>query len=450
MNQEFKSFIETSCFEANFGTEYEMGEGSLDDSATKRNLARKLSFRESFDFCNENTDDSVSDYFFSAKRKLTDEIQIIDFGQKKPCLFFQNDKVQERELILQANQANQNHQQILVQAPNYENFEFNEYSQLSTTNTSSNRMEEEFENSPVFEEIPRETSLMEKLNGNITEASSPTNKENRFPSNRMLSLNTNLGFTRQTDSPTSCLVKSHSDPHGNFQSPSKRFNNSSLATCKNLRDPDLRTITAETLVELMHNSNGERYLIIDCRFEYEYQGGHIQGAINITSPEDLEELLIKNKHLLFQEDTLELLKRDWQSVLAIHKRQIHQLETEKQQKNSNLKPPILVFHCEFSQKRGPRALRTLRNLDRAINHANWPSLCYPEVYILENGYKNFHSKFPGFCDPINQYIRMVDKAYKSFYVEAKMNDRKVWKSKDAMKDSPKPMKIQRFKTMHCL
>ena len=69
-------------------------------------------------------------------------------------------------------------------------------------------MEEEFENSPVFEEIPRETSLMEKLNGNITEASSPTNKENRFPSNRMLSLNTNLGFTRQTDSPTSCLVKS--------------------------------------------------------------------------------------------------------------------------------------------------------------------------------------------------------------------------------------------------
>ena len=159
----------------------------------------------------------------------------------------------------------------------------------------------------------------------------------------------------------------------------------------------------------MHNSNGERYLIIDCRFEYEYQGnlliilhvlftiikgGHIQGAINITSPEDLEELLIKNKHLLFQEDTLELLKRDWQSVLAIHKRQIHQLETEKQQKNSNLKPPILVFHCEFSQKRGPRALRTLRNLDRAINHANWPSLCYPEVYILENGYKNFHSKFP--------------------------------------------------------
>ena len=45
---------------------------------------------------------------------------------------------------------------------------------------------------------------------------------------------------------------------------------------------------------------------------------------------------------------------------------------------------------------------------------------------------------------------MVDKAYKSFYVEAKMNDRKVWKSKDAMKDSPKPMKIQRFKTMHCL
>lgn len=448
MNQQFKPYIQTSGFEANFGSEYEMGQGNLDDSATRRNLARKLSFRESFDFCNESTDDSANDYFPS-KRKLTDELQIIDFAQKKPCFFFPNDKIQERDLTLQAHEMNQNHtQQLLVEAPNYENCEFDGYS-LSTLNSSS-KMEEEFSDMPVFEELPRETSLIEKLNGNSYESNSPSMKENRFPANRNLSLNTNFGFTRQIDSPTSCLVKSHSDPQGNFHSPSKKYNNSSLNTCKNLRDPDLRTITPDTLVELMHNVASQRFLIIDCRFEYEYQGGHIQGAINITCPEDLEELLIKNKHLLFQEDTLEMLKKDWQSVLASHSRLKPQFEMEQQINTESFKPPILIFHCEFSQKRGPRALRTLRSLDRAINQANWPSLCYPEVYILENGYKNFHSKYPGYCDPINQYIRMVDKAYKNFYVEAKMNDRKVWKSKDAVKDSPKPVMLQRFKTMHCL
>jgi len=55
-------------------------------------------------------------------------------------------------------------------------------------------------------------------------------------------------------------------------------------------------------------------------------------------------------------------------------------------------PPIIIFHCEFSQKRGPRALRALRSLDRQLNV--WPNLYYPEVYLLEDGYKNFNSQFP--------------------------------------------------------
>jgi len=29
-------------------------------------------------------------------------------------------------------------------------------------------------------------------------------------------------------------------------------------------------------------------LIIDCRFDYEYNGGHIEGAINLNTPEQME------------------------------------------------------------------------------------------------------------------------------------------------------------------
>ena len=110
----------------------------------------------------------------------------------------------------------------------------------------------------------------------------------------------------------------------------------------------------------------------------------------MTSPHDIEELLIENRHLLFKNQTLDLVKQDWQMALE-HPRARNNFSLEDL---SEPKPPIIIFHCEFSQKRGPRALRALRNLDRTLNHTCWPNLYYPEVYILENGYKNFHSKFP--------------------------------------------------------
>ena len=100
--------------------------------------------------------------------------------------------------------------------------------------------------------------------------------------------------------------------------------------------------------------------------------------------------MIKNRHLLFKEESLQCVKQDWRQALQ----QSRQRPGWMLEDQSKFEPPILVFHCEFSQKRGPRALRALRNLDRTLNSANWPTLSYPEVYILENGYKNFHSKFP--------------------------------------------------------
>ena len=119
-------------------------------------------------------------------------------------------------------------------------------------------------------------------------------------------------------------------------------------------------------------------------------GGHIKGAVNITSPEDLEELLIKNRHLLCKDETLELVRKDWTEAVTGSRLR----PSFRHEDPLKLDPPILVFHCEFSQKRGPRALRALRNLDRNLNAVSWPNLFYPEVYVLDNGYKNFHLKFP--------------------------------------------------------
>jgi len=37
------------------------------------------------------------------------------------------------------------------------------------------------------------------------------------------------------------------------------------------------------------------YVVIDCRFDYEFQGGHIEGALNLDSPLKIEEYFFKSK-----------------------------------------------------------------------------------------------------------------------------------------------------------
>ena len=53
----------------------------------------------------------------------------------------------------------------------------------------------------------------------------------------------------------------------------------------------------------------------------------------------------------------------------------------------------IVFHCEFSMMRGPKMYYLMRDTDRKINLEKWPMLFYPEIYLLEGGYKNFHSQY---------------------------------------------------------
>ena len=61
--------------------------------------------------------------------------------------------------------------------------------------------------------------------------------------------------------------------------------------------------------------------------------------------------------------------------------------------SSKQKRVIIIFHCEFSSERGPSLLRFLRNQDREINQDIYPYLHYPELYLLEGGYKSFYENF---------------------------------------------------------
>jgi hypothetical protein len=61
----------------------------------------------------------------------------------------------------------------------------------------------------------------------------------------------------------------------------------------------LPRITESTLLELLQGAYDHVYsekVIIDCRFEYEYAGGHIQGALNYWDREKLVERLFRSSY----------------------------------------------------------------------------------------------------------------------------------------------------------
>lgn len=84
---------------------------------------------------------------------------------------------------------------------------------------------------------------------------------------------------------------------------------------------ELKCISSETLSKLLageYKDVVETYSIIDCRYPFEYTGGHIPGAVNIWEKGDLLEKFFSNPK--------------------------HPGENDRK---------IYLFHCEFSSKRGP-------------------------------------------------------------------------------------------------
>ncbi|XP_058852836.1 M-phase inducer phosphatase 1-B-like isoform X2 [Acipenser ruthenus] len=144
------------------------------------------------------------------------------------------------------------------------------------------------------------------------------------------------------------------------------------------RHRDLKYITGETMAAVLcgeFNSLIEKYFILDCRYPYEYKGGHIKGALNLHKQEDISSFFLTKIITPTSED----------------------------------KRVAVIFHCEFSSERGPKMCRFLRKEDRSVNE--YPALHYPELYILKGGYKDFFPEFKMWCDP-QSYCPMHHEDYR--------------------------------------
>ncbi|KAI1338617.1 M-phase inducer phosphatase [Xylariaceae sp. FL0016] len=148
------------------------------------------------------------------------------------------------------------------------------------------------------------------------------------------------------------------------------------------QDCKIPRISRETFLDLLDGKFNEQFtqkIVVDCRFEYEYEGGHIDGAVNYNDKE--------------------LLAR-------------HLFENPMEGKT------ILIFHCEYSAHRAPLMARHIRSEDRTANAECYPRLTYPEVYILDGGYSEFFDQHRDRCYP-QAYVEM-DAAEHAFTCEREM------------------------------
>ncbi|XP_052778609.1 M-phase inducer phosphatase-like [Mya arenaria] len=139
---------------------------------------------------------------------------------------------------------------------------------------------------------------------------------------------------------------------------------------------DLKAISPDTMDAVLRGCYDDeigRLTVIDCRYPYEFEGGHIWGAVNLFTRDMVRDFLLS--HI------------DDDVTSGRH---------------------VLVFHCEFSSERGPKMYRHLRSEDRGLHTDIYPRLAFPEVYLLEGGYKAFYHKHIVQCDP-QQYMPMLHK-----------------------------------------
>jgi M-phase inducer tyrosine phosphatase len=166
-----------------------------------------------------------------------------------------------------------------------------------------------------------------------------------------------------------------------------------------LPEDPLPPIDPEGLRLLMSDTASYGYdvlLIADARFEYEYTGGHIEGSLNVRSVAQMKDLFDE-----FRECSA-----------------------------------CVVFHCEFSKNRGPTLMHAFRDHDRRKNY--YPHLDFPDIFLLDGGYKRFYDESRDLCT--GGYVPMREQ---SFVASGELRRSHSLYSRDLQLDGKKKMRLRR-------
>lgn len=148
---------------------------------------------------------------------------------------------------------------------------------------------------------------------------------------------------------------------------------------------------------------------MDCRYDYEFNNGHIKGAINCPEGGILfltftrSDSVYKKWNFLQRPVTWCKFPFHFFSFLLIL---LANLDEEYHRYRSLNDKICFVFHCEFSSHRGPKAYTKFRDLDRRVNELYYPKVTFKEIYLLDGGYKAFFNIYP-VCNPRNRFPKFI-------------------------------------------
>jgi len=134
----------------------------------------------------------------------------------------------------------------------------------------------------------------------------------------------------------------------------------------------------------------KKMLIFDCRYKYEYSGARFTNAINANFDGNWQEVVKRNT---FENELIASQGQD----------------------------TAIVFHCEYSKKRGKIEMEWFRRHDRAVNAKRYPQLTFPHVRLLKGGFKTFWSEFNYDQAPAGTYATSLDSGIPSYVSEFNKN-----------------------------
>ena len=146
---------------------------------------------------------------------------------------------------------------------------------------------------------------------------------------------------------------------------------------------------AYNVLKEYHSGQSKRFskiLVLDCRYSYEYDAGHIMDAVSVAPPDitgRIHKLLFPNYPQVDARSSGTCMVKEASELL------------------------ILVY-CEFSSIRGPEVYKLIRTMDRSF--FKYPWVKYRNLYLIKGGYEMFYKKHRDMCTPCD-YVKMCSPSY---------------------------------------
>lgn len=135
------------------------------------------------------------------------------------------------------------------------------------------------------------------------------------------------------------LRQRHNRSYQNLSNPPSPLPIMRDSSSNNIYIPEISNLTLSDLFIGRYSCYLSEYTIIDCRFPYEYDGGHITNSINFYTCRQLLQFLTKSPS---------------ESEMEHELGQVLKLLESPNSSNDNFQTKAFIFYCEFSSFRGPK------------------------------------------------------------------------------------------------